>query len=203
MFQAGKISERQQRKVGPLLQLLLFALSLLLFIPSLSQAQSPATPSFEDPKLPEELSLLAFQNADKVFPGLRIFAEFDRYKVAWGTEVTLLIRVFIPKGWHVYSVRKQDKDGPLPTRVEASSKIHRRLGELRETPPLQQWDDALEMHVNVHREQFLLEQNYLIVEDVPESIQDLNGFLIFQSCDNRVCVPVRQQAFSAPLEIVR
>ena len=169
----------------------------------MSQEHSSTTPLLEDQNLSGELSLQAFQTPDEVFPRIQIYAEFDQYSVPSGSEVTLVTRILIPAGWHVYSIRKQGNDFPLPTRLETSSKTHLKLGKLRETPPLRHWDDALEKHVYLHREQFLLEQDFLIAVDAAQGIQDLNGYIHFQSCDNRICVPIRQQAFSAALEIFR
>ena len=181
---------------------LFWVLTLFLNIPGTAAAQNPSANLQDHQARSGTKSFLAFQDEAQDFPELRIYAEFDHARARPGADVTLQVRCFIPEGWHIYSIMPQDSGGPLPTRMEASSAAHRPHGELRENQPVKEWDEALERLVELHRGQLLLEQDYQIPEETPEGIKDLEGALFFQSCNNRVCVPLRRQIFSAPLEIV-
>ncbi len=181
---------------------LFWVLTLFLNIPCAAVAQKSSANLQDHQVRSGTMSFLAFQDEAQDFPELQIYAEFDHAKVRPGADVTLQVRCFIPEGWHIYSIILQDFGGPLPTRMEASSAAHRPHGELRENQPVKEWDEALERLVELHRGQLLLEQDYQIPEETPEGIKDLEGTLFYQSCNNRVCIPLRRQIFSAPLEIV-
>ena len=139
---------------------------------------------------------------DVEVPELRIFAEFNRFQAKQGSHLTLEVRVFIPDGWHLYSIQKTDSKDFFPTQLRASSKVHLLKNALRENPPVLEWDSVLEKQVYLHKEELMLEQDYLISQESPEGIQDLVGELIFQACNNNVCVPLSRQSFTAALVIM-
>ena len=134
-------------------------------------------------------------------PELSIFAEFDHFKVDPGARLSLLVRVLIPEGWHLYSIHGNDDEDYVPTRLEAFSKVHQLNGPLREKPPILEWDAVLEREVLLHRGELLLEQDFQISPEASEGIQDFEGELVFQACNNSICVPLSRQPFSAALEI--
>ena len=134
-------------------------------------------------------------------PELSIFAEFDQFKVDPGARLSLLVRVLIPEGWHLYSIHGSDDGDYVPTRLEAFSKVHQLNGPLREKPPILEWDAVLEKEVLLHRGELLLEQEFQISPEASEGIQDFEGELVFQACNNSICVPLSRQPFSAALEI--
>ena len=134
-------------------------------------------------------------------PELSIFAEFDQFKVDQGARLSLLVRVLIPEGWHLYSIHGTDHGDYVPTRLEAYSKVHQLKGPLREKPPILEWDAVLEKEVLLHRGELLLEQDLQISPEASEGIQDFEGELVFQACNNSICVPLSRQPFSAALEI--
>ncbi len=144
-----------------------------------------------------------FKETQSSGPALRLFAEFAFLTVKPGTRTTLYLRGFIPDGWHIYSIFQQGEDGPYPTTIKTDSRAHLPVGALRESPVVRKWDGALEKELAVHLGTFTLEQDFHIMEDTSEGIHDLTGTLLFQACDNRICVPLRRQKFTAPLEIVR
>ena len=57
-------------------------------------------------------------------PELSVFAEFDQFKVDPGARLSLLVRVLIPEGWHLYSIHGSDDGDYVPTRLEAVSYTH-------------------------------------------------------------------------------
>ena len=134
-------------------------------------------------------------------PELSIFAEFDQFKVDPGARLSLQVRVLIPEGWHLYSIHGSDDGDYVPTRLEAFSKVHQLNGPLREKPPILEWDAVLEKEVLLHRGELLLEQDFQISPEASVGIQDFKGELVFQACNNSICVPLSRQPFSAALEI--
>ena len=134
-------------------------------------------------------------------PELSIFAEFDQFKVDPGARLSLQMRVLIPEGWHLYSIHGSDDGDYIPTRLEAFSKVHQLNGPLREKTPILEWDAVLEKEVLLHRKELLLEQDFQISPEASEGIQDFEGELVFQACNNSICVPLSRQPFSAALEI--
>ena len=134
-------------------------------------------------------------------PELSIFAEFDQFKVDPGARLSLLVRVLIPEGWHLYSIHGSDDGDYVPTRLEAFSKVHQLNGPMREKPPILEWDAVLGKKVLLHRKELLLEQDFQISPEASEGIQDFEGELVFQACNNSICVPLSRQSFSAALEI--
>ena len=134
-------------------------------------------------------------------PELSIFAEFDQFKVDPGARLSLQMRVLIPEEWHLYSIHGSDDGDYVPPRLEAFSKVHQLNGPLREKPPILEWDAVLEKEVLLHRGELLLEQDFQISPEASGGLQDFEGELVFQACNNSICVPLSRQPFSAALEI--
>ena len=174
-------------------------LLLILFSPTPSSSKETQVPVLRSGSFLSDA--FADSGTEATVPELRIFAEFNQFQVVSGSELTLEVRVFIPEGWHLYSIQSSDATDFVPTRLKASSSVHMLKDSLRENIPLLQWDAVIEKQVYLHQGQMLLEQDYLISPDASEGIQDLEGELIFQACNNNVCVPLSQQPFTAALEI--
>ena len=172
---------------------------LLLFPPSLWSSEKNQPPVLRS----ESFLNQAFSESGShsEVPELSIFAEFDQFKVDPGTRLSLQVRVLIPEGWHLYSIHGSDDGDYIPTRLEAFSKVHQLNGPLREKPPILEWDAVLEKEVLLHRGELLLEQDFQISPEASEGIQDFEGELLFQACNNSICVPLSRQPFRAALEI--
>jgi len=136
----------------------------------------------------------------KAIPSLRLYAEFETYKVQPGSFNQLILHGIIPQGWHVYSVKKQEY-GPHPTELNTWSQWHKALCCVAESTPQQIYDDALEMNLEIHKKKFTLYQKFKIADEAPEGDQDLHGSLRYQICDNNICAPLQEQSFVAPLQI--
>ena len=134
-------------------------------------------------------------------PELRIFAEFDQFKVDPGARLSLQVRVLIPEGWHLYSIHGSEDGDYVPTRLEVFSTVHKLNGPLREKSPILEWDAVLEKEVLLHRGELLLEQDFQISPEASEGIQDFEGELVFQACNNSICVPLSRQPFLSLIHI--
>ena len=174
-------------------------LLLNLFSPALSNSKETQVPVLRTGSFLSD----AFSDSgtEAAVPELQIFAEFNQFQVASGSQLTLEVRVFIPEGWHLYSIQSSESKDFVPTRLKASSSVLLLKDSLRENTPLLQWDAVLKKQVYLHQGQMLLEQDYRISPDASLGIQDLEGELIFQACNNNISAPLTRQPFTAALEI--
>ena len=197
-YQGNHTRDRPSPKGGNLLGSfgLIF---LLLFPPSLWSSETNQLPVLRS----ESFLNQAFSESGShsEVPELSIFAEFDQFKVDPGARLSLQVRVLIPEGWHLYSIHGNDDEEYVPPRVAAFSKVHQLNGPLREKTPILEWDGVLEKEVLLHRGELLLEQDFQISPEASEGIQDFEGELVFQACNNSICVPLSRQTFTAALEI--
>ena len=172
---------------------------LLLFPPSLWSSEKNQLSALQSGSFLNQA--FSESGSHSEVPELSIFAEFDQFKVDPGARLSLQVRILIPEGWHLYSIHGNDHGDYVPTRLEAYSKVHQLKGPLREKPPILEWDAVLEKEVLLHRGELLLEQDFQISPEASEGIQDFEGELVFQACNNSICVPLSRQPFSAALEI--
>ena len=134
-------------------------------------------------------------------PPPKTYAEFERDTAKAGEIVTLTIHVFPATGWYLYSISVLPADGPEPTRIVTSTVSHFAVGVLQETQPEWVEDEAFGMKLPVHRKPFVLTQGFRITEGTKSGVQDWKGELHFQSCNQRICVPLQRLALTAPLEV--
>ena len=172
---------------------------LLLFPPSLWSSEKNQLPALRSGSFLNQAFSKSGSHSE--VPELSIFAEFDQFKVDPGARLSLQMRVLIPEGWHLYSIHGSDDGDYIPTRLEAFSKVHQLNGPLREKTPILEWDAVLEKEVLLHRKELLLEQDFQISPEASAGIQDFEGELEFQACNNSICVPLSRQPFTAALEI--
>ena len=172
---------------------------LLLFPPSLWSSEKNQYPVLRSGSFLNQA--FSGSGSPSEVPELSIFAEFEQFKVDPGARLFLQVRVLIPEGWHLYSIHDSDDGDYVPTRLEAFSKVHQLNGPLREKTPILEWDAVLEKKVLLHRGELLLEQDFQISPEASGGIQDFEGELVFQACNNSICVTLSSQPVSAALEI--
>ncbi|MBF0280277.1 MAG: hypothetical protein HQM13_20940 [SAR324 cluster bacterium] len=134
-------------------------------------------------------------------PPLKIYAEFDTFPAAPGALVTLIVRGFIEPGWHIYSTQDQGEDAPPPTTITYRNSAHQKIGTLQESAPEVIEDQALNLRLAVHKNEFIFRQQFKISMRSPDTMQDFEGDLHFQMCDNKICTPHQVQSFATPLTI--
>lgn len=101
----------------------------------------------------------------------------------------------VPEGYHLYSVAPQGPFGPQPTKLELTEPDLISLGELRESEPELIEDQALDERLWVHRGDFWVERDYRLPTETPKQVR---GFLLYQVCDNLICLnPVKQPFLAA------
>ena len=144
---------------------------------------------------------LAWQHSNPETSPLKIYAEFDKFRVNPGAAVTLIIRGFLEPSWHVYSIHRYSEDAPTPTTVSYPDLQHEIISPLQESPPSIVDDQALDLRLAVHKEEFVLQQQFKISPIADAGSFVFEGTLHFQLCDNNICTPRQHLLFSTPLTI--
>ena len=108
-------------------------------------------------------------------------------RVGPGERFTLIVRVHLNEGWHIYSMRLQGKDKSITTRIRMEKNCFLPVGAWKETSPEIILDEVLEKVVNIHKigAEFSLE--YEVPPALKQGKYPLGGTLVYRACDNRVC----------------
>ncbi|MDT8447140.1 MAG: protein-disulfide reductase DsbD family protein [bacterium] len=102
----------------------------------------------------------------------------------------------IPPGFHLYSIKAQGDLGPKPTQLILVEPKLTPIGPLVESEPQLIEDLALDERLWVHQGDFFIEQRY---QKPVNGALPVRGFLLFQVCDNLICLNPIKQPFSARL----
>lgn len=164
--------------------------TLLISLPTLVGAQSEALLELFGPEL-----------GDSNLPTLQVQAAISPESVAVGTKAELQVQVFIPRGWHIYSIEPAGEFGPEPTSLRLPPD-YSSAGPLQESVPVRQYDAALEQELWIHQVGLELRQRFYIPVEAKEGMQKLRATLEYQVCDNRICAPLQQLSVTAWLNIL-
>ena len=110
-----------------------------------------------------------------------------------GLKIHLIGR--IEPGFHLYSVSPQE--GPKPTRLELVEPKLKPQGPASESKPKLKLDQALDLKLLVHENQFEISRIY---RGNPGPGSEVRGFLFFQLCDNLICLNPQKKYFSSQVE---
>ena len=132
---------------------------------------------------------------------LSIFAEFSPNPSSYNSHVILTIYGRIVEGFHLYSIFSQGDFAPEPTRLMLESRILSRSGSLQESKPRTIIDDAFNLPLKVHKDEFWLKQKYLVVKDVKQGFHKIGGYIQYQVCNNRICSLPLKVYFQEKLQI--
>lgn len=135
---------------------------------------------------------------------LTLFAQIEE-PVKWSfsaqklsdTEVNLLIKAKIDKGWHVYSQFIED-GGPIPTSFKFSpSADYELIGKVSESPKaVNAFDPNFGMQIAWHQDAVTFTQKVKLKK--PKTT--INGVLEFMVCNDKKCLPPTEVEFSIPVD---
>lgn len=146
-------------------------------------AQAQDLPGFG----PEDAKRPGSRDAPEVQLLATLYVESDRLR--------LHVDGRVPPGYHLYSVRPQGPFGPQPSRLELTHPALLPVGEARESKPSLIEDKALDERLWVHQGDFWIEQDYI---KPLKTTKEVRGFLLYQVCDNLICLnPVKQHFLAA------
>ncbi len=135
---------------------------------------------------------------------LTLFAQIEE-PVKWSfsaqklsdTEVNLLIKAKIDKGWHVYSQFIED-GGPIPTSFKFSpSADYELIGKVSESPKaVKAFDPNFGMQIAWHQDAVTFTQKIKLKN--PKTT--INGVLEFMVCNDKKCLPPTEVEFSIAVD---
>ena len=130
---------------------------------------------------------------------LELYAELSPRKPTIGEIVTLTLFGRVNPGKHIYSIHKQGEFSPEPTKIVFQTPGVRTIGRLEESAPKIIQDLAFDLNLAVHIDDFQLKQDISLMNNVPETFNEISGYLLYQICDNRICSLPLQKKFSIPI----
>ncbi len=112
-------------------------------------------------------------------------------------EYALTFTAMIDEGWFVYSANMSD-EGPVPTTIEFDTESGwERSGKIGEEGKLKEGYDALfDMDVKKYANKVVFSQK--ITTD--GSIEEIEGYLTYMTCNNERCLPPTDVDFTFELE---
>ena len=108
-------------------------------------------------------------------------------RVDSGERFTLIVRVHLNEGWHIYSMRLQGKDKSLSTRIRMEKNFFLPMEAWKETSPEIMLDEALDKVVNIHKTGAEFSLEYEVPPALKQGKYPLGGTLVYRACDNRAC----------------
>ena len=150
-----------------------------------------AVPSFDEFKPPR-----------KIAPALRVSAVPDPQKILPGQTFLLHVLVQLEKGWHIYSIRPQDENKMLATRLELKQNVFQADGDWSESKPRIILDQALKKVVKTHARAAEFTRSYRVPENIQPGIFPVSGVIIYRACDNKVCTLPKEISFATRVHVL-
>jgi thiol:disulfide interchange protein len=113
-----------------------------------------------------------------------------------GTEVDLIFKAKIDKGWHLYDTSLPE-GGPIATQInfEDSTKF-KFAGPLKKSPePEVHFDSTFQLTLRYFTEEVVLTQKIRLPNNAPVEIK---GNVMFMGCNNETCLPPNEVGFDFP-----
>jgi hypothetical protein len=128
-----------------------------------------------------------FEKSKKHSLPLKLSSLSDKERVHSGETFWLYVVAVLDKGWHLYSLEKQSKDGSVATRIELEEMAFDPQGSWQETPPKLVRDEVMEKVMKTHSGQVEFSRLFSVPEGLTPGVYPITGTLRFRSCDNRIC----------------
>ena len=125
--------------------------------------------------------------------------DIDRLDVYKGETVKLTFNIDIKKGYYIYSTN--ENLSLSPTRIIwPDSTIFSDSSSFFEPDPKVKFDENFDMEVSTHENSIELYQYFLTSKDLDKDLNELNGKLFYQVCDESVCIR-KYDDFSIPINL--
>ena len=128
-----------------------------------------------------------FEKSKKQTLPLKLKALSDKERVEPGETFWLHLMVFLDKGWHMYSLKKQSDDKTVATRIELEALVFDSQDGWQETPPKLVRDEIMEKIMKIHSGQVEFSRLFSVPKNVSPGTYPISGTLHFRGCDNRIC----------------
>lgn len=153
----------------------------------------------------EDIPVISFQ--EKFFQsrnetiGVEVVAVADPDLVKPGKKFHLRLRVTIPEGWHIYSLKLEGEDAALATAIRFEENIFPLVGKWEETEPRIEMDGVLQKVIKSHSRyaEFNIQQK--VPAKTKPGVYPLSGKVVYHACDNKVCTLPKELPFKAQINV--
>lgn len=116
-----------------------------------------------------------------------VFAEISHGTLSAGSQFTIRIVGRIDSDSHLYSVKPQGEFAPKPTELVVTNGFLSAVSSASESPTVLVIDDAFDIPLKVHKNDFWISRRYLVKQDTKPGLYRVEGFLRYQICSFRIC----------------
>ena len=125
--------------------------------------------------------------------------DVDRLDIHKGESVKITFNIDIKKGYYIYSTN--ENLSLSPTRIIwPDSTIFSDSSSFFEPEPKVKFDENFDMEVSTHENSVELFQYFLTSKSLDKNLNQLNGKLFYQVCDESVCIR-KYDDFSIPINL--
>ena len=120
-----------------------------------------------------------------------------------GGKITLALTATIEEGWHLYSI-KPDPGGPVATSITVPDGPTFSLGgEVAEPLPASSFDGNFNKILEYHETKAVFTIPLKAAATAPAGKQTARVSISYQTCNDRLCLPPRQVAVTADVQLVK
>ena len=136
-----------------------------------------------------------------LFQPLDIITKLSSIKKNRSLITTLYIYGRVHPGHHIYSVMNQGEDSPKPTDIIIENNFLSAISSIKESLPSIIMDESFEKPLMVHKNEFQFEQNFKLRQSIKSGKYQIFGYILYQSCTNRICSLPLKKRFETTLHI--
>jgi thiol:disulfide interchange protein DsbD len=120
-----------------------------------------------------------------------------------GGTITLALTATIEEGWHLYSI-KLEPGGPVPTSIAIpDGQPFSLAGEIAEPLPQSSFDGNFNKMLDYHETKAVFTIPLKAAATAPTGKQTARVSISYQTCNDRLCLPPRQVAMTADVQLVK
>lgn len=131
-----------------------------------------------------------------------VIVEIDPVVVKPGEKLTIRLVGRIDEEIHLYSINPQGEFAPEPTRLVVRAAFLTPSSETAESKTRLIIDEAFEMPLRVHKNDFWVSRQYRVNSRLVPGKYDINGYLTYQICSQRICSLPLQSNFSETITVL-
>ncbi len=112
-----------------------------------------------------------------------------------GDNFYFFLMVDLVPGWHIYSLKKQDVEEDIATKILMDPNQFIWEGEWQESDPQLVKDVVLEKVMKTHSKRVEFSHRMIVPQKISPGTYSLQGKLTYSTCNNKICSLPRQKRF--------
>jgi DsbC/DsbD-like thiol-disulfide interchange protein len=164
---------------------------ICMFLPQLLLADEIPVKSFQEK---------FFQPRNETL-GVEVVAVADPEQIKPGEKFQLRLRMTIPEGWHIYSLKLEGEDAALATAIRFEENIFPILGKWEETEPRMEMDEVLQKATKSHSRYAEFNVQQKIPKNTKPGTYPLAGTVVYHACDNKICTLPKELPFKTQVNV--